>query len=99
MAEAVAMALADTLGRGEAHHIVEEACRKALKEGRTLGAVLAEDGRVGAALPADRRLALEEPEAYLGSAGHFVDEALRAHADLPGRSPSTRLCSRGSPAE
>lgn len=80
MAEAVMMALGPTLGRLEAHHLVEEACRRAAAQGRHLRDMLAEDGRVGAALPAERRLALFEPEAYLGAAGHFVDAALEAHA-------------------
>ncbi len=80
MAEAVMMALGATLGRLEAHHLVEEACRRAAAQGQHLRDVLAQDPQVGAALPAERLAALFEPESYLGAAGHFVDAALAAHA-------------------
>jgi len=50
MAEAVMMALGATLGRLEAHHIIEAACRRAVAERRHLRAVLADDPAVAAHL-------------------------------------------------
>lgn len=78
MAEAVTMTLGRTLGRLEAHHIVEQACKQAIAADRHLLDVLAEDARVG--LGSHELAHLFEPEAYLGAAGHFVDEALKAYA-------------------
>lgn len=78
MAEAVTMTLGRTLGRLEAHHIVEEGCKRAIGENRHLLDVLAEDARVG--LGAHQLAHLFEPQAYLGAANHFVDEVLKAHA-------------------
>lgn len=83
MAEAVMMALGASLGRLEAHHAVDEACRAALAQNRHLRDVLAEDGRIGAALGPERLRALFEPEAYLGAAGLFVDAAIAEHEGMP----------------
>jgi 3-carboxy-cis,cis-muconate cycloisomerase len=76
MAEAVTMALAVSVGKGDAHARVEAACRRAIAEQRELVDILSEDPIVTAVLD---RAALERhltPERYLGAAGTFVDRIL-----------------------
>lgn len=79
MAEAVQTLLAKTVGKAEAHRIVEAACRRAIEVGCSLRETLAEDGVLaGAAL--DEAM---DPTRYLGAAGAFVDRvAARARAAL-----------------
>jgi 3-carboxy-cis,cis-muconate cycloisomerase len=72
-AEAVMMALAPALGRDEAHHVVADACNKALDTGAHLRAVLGADPRVAAQLSPSQLDALLDPEHYTGLAGAFVD--------------------------
>jgi 3-carboxy-cis,cis-muconate cycloisomerase len=88
MAEAVMMALAGGMGRLEAHHLVNGACRRAMEEGRHLRDVLAEEPAVTAQLEPEALARLFEPGFYLGSADAFIDAALSAHAALPGENLS-----------
>ncbi|MBV6306498.1 3-carboxy-cis,cis-muconate cycloisomerase [Candidimonas humi] len=76
MAEAVSMALAESMGRLQAHALVEQKCRQALEQGRGLQDVLAEDERVLAALGTQKLAELMAPQNYLGAAGVFVDRVL-----------------------
>jgi 3-carboxy-cis,cis-muconate cycloisomerase len=78
MAEAVMMALGERIGRLEAHHLVEAACRRAVAEGRHLRDVLAQDRAVTAALPPAALDRLFAPESYLGVAELFVQRVLAA---------------------
>jgi 3-carboxy-cis,cis-muconate cycloisomerase len=78
MAEAVTMALGATLGRLEAHHLVEAACRRAVKERRHLRAVLAEDATVAGVLDDTALDRLFDPTGYLGVAEAFIDRVLAA---------------------
>ena len=76
LAEAIAMALAVPLGKGEAHACVEAACGRAAIERRPLADILGEDPMVTRHLdPAEiaRRLA---PEHYLGTARGFIERVL-----------------------
>src|SRR5882757_2055155 len=50
MAEAVTMALAEKIGKGDAHHLVEAASKKAIAEKRDLREVLAGDSTIAAQL-------------------------------------------------
>jgi 3-carboxy-cis,cis-muconate cycloisomerase len=76
MAEAVQMALGHKIGRLAAHDLVEAACKRAVREGRHLRDVLAQDPAVRAHLD-DKALAqLFEPTAYLGVADALVGRAL-----------------------
>jgi 3-carboxy-cis,cis-muconate cycloisomerase len=81
MAEAVAMALADRIGKHEAHTLIEAACRRAVVDGAPLRDVLAHDPAVTAQLSAELLDRLFAPEAYLGMAERFVQRV------LAGRSP------------
>jgi 3-carboxy-cis,cis-muconate cycloisomerase len=76
MAEAVSVALAQTLGKADAHKLVEEAAKKAAKEKRHLRDVLGEDKRVTAQLPAKEIAKLFDPLAYNGAAAEFIDRLL-----------------------
>ncbi len=50
MAEAVAMALAEKIGKSDAHHLVEAASKKAVAEKKHLRDVLAADSKITAQL-------------------------------------------------
>ena len=81
MAEAVMMALAEKIGRLEAHDLVEAACHRAVAEGAHLKDVLAKDPAVAAELDAGQLARLFAPEAYLGVAESFVQRVLAAYRD------------------
>ncbi|MEO3470497.1 adenylosuccinate lyase family protein [Roseomonas sp. CAU 1739] len=76
VSEAVMMGLAPVFGRGEAHHIVNDACDLAIAEGIGLTEALMRDARVSARLDVATIAAMTDPAAYLGSAGGFVDRVL-----------------------
>lgn len=76
LAEAVMMRLAPCTGRGEAHHIVYDACVRTRNRGTTLLEELQADPKVTAHLDADAIAAALDPANYLGSAGAMVDRVL-----------------------
>jgi 3-carboxy-cis,cis-muconate cycloisomerase len=76
MAEAVAMALAETIGKIDAHHLVEAASKKAVAEKKHLRDILAADSKVAAQLGADRIADLFEPMAYQGASQALIDRLL-----------------------
>src|ERR1700710_103267 len=61
MAEAVTMALAEKIGKGDAHRLVETASKKAVTEKKDLRDVLTKDSKITAHLNADRIAKLFEP--------------------------------------
>lgn len=75
MAERIMMALADKLGRGEAHHLVQDACLRAMAEDRPLRAILGENAEIAGALDLD---GLMDPAGYLGEAEAVVDRVVEA---------------------
>jgi 3-carboxy-cis,cis-muconate cycloisomerase len=77
VSEAVAMALAERLGKADAHHAVERACATVLAGGGDLATVLAADPAVGASFDAARLEALLDPSAYVGESEAVVDRVLR----------------------
>jgi 3-carboxy-cis,cis-muconate cycloisomerase len=76
MAEAVAMALAEKIGKSEAHHLVEAASKKAVAGKKDLREVLTGDTRVTAHLSAERLAKLFEPMAYQGVSQALIDRLL-----------------------
>ncbi|MCK1641018.1 3-carboxy-cis,cis-muconate cycloisomerase [Bradyrhizobium sp. 157] len=76
MAEAVAMALAEKIGKSEAHHLVEAASKKAVKDKKHLRDVLTQDSRITAQLAADKITELFEPMAYQGASQALIDRLL-----------------------
>lgn len=81
VSEAVMMGLAPLLGRGEAHHVVNDACDLAIAEGLSLADALLRDGRLAGRLDREAIARMTDPSAYLGSAQAFVDRVL---ARMPG---------------
>ena len=78
LAESVAVALAPAIGGSAARDLVARAAADAEASGRTFLDVLAADADVTAVLSPAALAARLEPDAYLGSAGAFVDRALAA---------------------
>ena len=79
MAESVTLALATSLGRAQAHQIVEAACHKAYAENRDLLTVLQTEPKVVGVLSEQRLAQLFDPLSYVGEAGNFVDRVLEAY--------------------
>jgi 3-carboxy-cis,cis-muconate cycloisomerase len=76
MAEAIAFALADKIGKSEAHHLVEAMSRKALAERKHLRDVLAEDPKVTSLLSPEKIAVLLEPMTYQGTSQALIDRLL-----------------------
>ena len=76
MAEAVTFALAETIGKSDAHHLVEAASKRAVAEKKHLRDVLTSDSKVTARLPATKIAELFEPMAYQGASQALIDRLL-----------------------
>jgi 3-carboxy-cis,cis-muconate cycloisomerase len=76
MAEAVAFALAPKLGKQDAHHVVEQAVKRATKERRPFKEVVAKEPQVTALLSPDEIEKLFDPLSYQGMAQSFIDRLL-----------------------
>jgi 3-carboxy-cis,cis-muconate cycloisomerase len=76
MAEAVTFALAENIGKSEAHHLVEAAVKKAIAGKQHLRDVLMGDPKVTAHLGADRIAKLFDPLAYQGVSQELIDRLL-----------------------
>ncbi|WP_407180347.1 3-carboxy-cis,cis-muconate cycloisomerase [Bradyrhizobium sp. STM 3562] len=76
MAEAVAMALAEKIGKSEAHHLIETASKKAVGEKRHLRDVLLADSNITAQISAEKLAHLFEPMAYQGASQALIDRLL-----------------------
>ncbi len=84
MAEAVTMALGESMGRLEAHRRVEARCRDALAQQRHLLDVLREDTEITRVLSVEVLERLTDPQHYLGAADTFVSQVLAlADAAVP----------------
>jgi 3-carboxy-cis,cis-muconate cycloisomerase len=81
MAEAVTMALAEEIGKSEAHHLVEAASKQAVAGKKGLRDVLAKDTKVTAHLSAERLTQLFEPMAYQGVSQALIDRLLASLDD------------------
>jgi 3-carboxy-cis,cis-muconate cycloisomerase len=84
LAEAVTMALAARMGKADAadaHARVEDASRRAIRDGLSLAEALALDAQVMRHMTPDEIEQRLRPEAYLGAARLFVERVLgTAHA-------------------
>ena len=76
MAEAIAFALAETIGKSEAHRLVEAASKQAVSERKHLRDVLMRNPEVTARLSADRIATLLEPMTYQGASQALIDRLL-----------------------
>lgn len=80
MAEALALALGERIGKARAHALVAELCRTAQAAARPLAAVAAADARVTPHLSAERIETICDPARALGTAQIYIDRLL---ASLP----------------
>jgi 3-carboxy-cis,cis-muconate cycloisomerase len=76
MAEAVTFALAETIGKSDAHHLVEAAAKKAVAGKQHLRDVLTSDPKVTAHLNADKLAKLFDPMTYQGVSQALIDRLL-----------------------
>jgi 3-carboxy-cis,cis-muconate cycloisomerase len=83
MAETVAFALAEKIGKADAHHLVEAAAKKAVAEKKHLREVLASDSKVTSQLDTSRIAQLFEPMAYQGVSQALIDRLLASLDDQP----------------
>jgi 3-carboxy-cis,cis-muconate cycloisomerase len=75
-AEAVSMALAEKIGKSEAHKLVEAASGRALKQRRHFREILTEDSQITKHITPGALAELFEPANYLGEAEALVDRAV-----------------------
>ena len=78
MAEAVTFALAEKIGKSDAHHLVEAAVKKAVAGKQHLRDVLTNDPKVTARLGADKLAKLFDPIAYQGVSQALIDRLLKS---------------------
>ncbi len=78
MGEAVTFALAGKIGKSDAHHLVEAACRKAAAGKQHLRDVVMADAKITAHLSADKINELFEPLAYQGASQALIDRLLKS---------------------
>ncbi|UYK97233.1 3-carboxy-cis,cis-muconate cycloisomerase [Pantoea stewartii] len=78
MAEAVTLALANEMGRQQAHHHIEQCCRRALDTQQSLLSVLSADETVRTRLSHSTLEALLDPANATGSAARFIQQVLAA---------------------
>jgi len=76
MAEAVTFALAEKIGKSDAHHLLEAASKTAVAEKKHLRDVLTADQRVTAHLDAGRIAKLFDPMSYQGVSQALIDRLL-----------------------
>lgn len=82
LAEAVSIALAQKIGRDAAHHLIEQCCKQAVREGAHLRAVLGANTEVSAQLSADELDRLLDAAHYLGQARRWVERAVAEHTQF-----------------
>src|SRR4051795_7688677 len=76
MAEAVTFALAETIGKSDAHHLVEAASKRAVAEKKHLHEVTAADSQAAAHFSPEKIAACFEPMAYQGASQALIDRLL-----------------------
>jgi 3-carboxy-cis,cis-muconate cycloisomerase len=81
MAEAVTFALAEKIGKSQAHHLVEAASKKAVTDKKHLRDVLAKNPKVTGHLGVDKLAKLFEPMAYQGVSQALIDRLLASIDD------------------
>jgi 3-carboxy-cis,cis-muconate cycloisomerase len=82
LAEAVSIALAQRIGRDAAHHLLEQCCKQAVREGVHLRQVLDANPEVSAQLSATEIEQLLDPALYLGQARRWVERAVAEHQNF-----------------
>jgi len=85
VSEAVMMGLGPHLGREHAHDLVYDVCREAIRQGRPLLDLLAENQEIAKHLSRAELAELCEPANYLGQSGAMVDRVLASVRASPAR--------------
>jgi len=83
MAEAASMALADRIGKAQAHHLVEIASRRALADGCSLVEALSAMPEATRHLSPDVLAQAMQPQEYLGATTAFIQRALAENGEQP----------------
>jgi 3-carboxy-cis,cis-muconate cycloisomerase len=83
MAEAVSMALAPSMGKAQAHHLVETASRRAVADGRSLAEALSAMPQASEHLSPEALGEVMRPDGYLGAAGAFIQRVLSEEEPPP----------------
>jgi len=81
MAEAVTLALAEFIGKADAHHRVEALCRQAIDQSRPLLALLESDPLVSQHFSESRLTQLLDPTTATGSAEIFVRQVVARYKE------------------
>ena len=81
LAESIAMTLAASIGKHDAHACVAAACRRAAAEGRPLGDVLGDDPLVTRHLDRAEIARRLSPDNYLGATRDYIDRVLARVGD------------------
>lgn len=81
LAEHVATVAAEHLGRLEAHELVEKASHRTLENGTSLREELLSEPGLSEVLTEEEIDTALDPAGYLGSAGEFVDRALKLYRE------------------
>lgn len=78
MAEALQMSLRDKIGKTEAHELLEEASRKAIRDNRHLIDVLEKHPKVSKLVGRKELEKLFDPLSYLGSTDEFFEQSMKS---------------------
>ncbi len=78
VSEAVMMGLGPHLGREHAHDLVYDICREAIRQGRPLLDLLAENSEITRHISRAELAKLTDPANYLGQSGAMVDRVLES---------------------
>jgi 3-carboxy-cis,cis-muconate cycloisomerase len=81
LAENVTTVAAEHLGRMEAHDLVEAASHRTLEGGKSLREELLSEPRLCEVISEEEMNSALDPQGYLGSAGEFVDRALKLYRE------------------
>ena len=89
LAESISMALAESIGKHEAHARIAAACRRAAAAGRPLADVLGDDPLVSVHLDRGEIARRLSPKNYLGATRDYIDRVLeRVSAPDAGAAPT-----------
>ncbi len=83
-AEAVSMALAEKVGKAEAHHLLEQASREAIAHGKGLRASIDEAASITRHLSSSQLDAIFDPANAMGDSGRMIDAVLAEYRRTKG---------------
>jgi len=93
--EAISLALAEKIGKAEAHELVQAACAQAQREKRSLRAILGAHPTIAAQLSSADLDRLFDPHNYLGAAERFISQVADTSRASMRNSPASKEASDG----